>query len=78
MVYVDEMKLTLGTIMMIGQDLGVENKYDIMDADSIDKYTDEVMGYLYKETYKIQEEDWYNIRENYLDEIIRKIREEED
>ena len=77
MVYVNEMKLTLGTIMMIGQDLGIENNYDMMDADSIDKYTDEVMDYLYKETDRIQEEDWCNIRENYLDEIIRKITEED-
>ena len=78
MVYVNEMKLTLGTIMMIGQDLGIENKYDMMDADSIDKYTDEIIDYLYKETDRIQEEDWCIIRENYLDEIIRKITEEED
>ena len=26
------------------------------------------MDYLYKETDRIQEEDWCNIRENYLDD----------
>ena len=36
MVYVNEMKLTLGTIMMIGQDLGIENKYDMMSEDGLD------------------------------------------
>lgn len=42
--------MKLGTIMMIGQDLGIENKYDMMSEDGLDKYTDEVMNYLYKET----------------------------
>lgn len=76
MIYVNEEKLTLGTIMMIGQDYGIENKYNMMSEDGLDKYVDDVINVLYAETDKRQEEDWYIIRENYLDEIIYKLKEE--
>lgn len=72
MIYVNEEKLTLGTIMMIGQDYGIENKHNMMSEDGLDKYVD----VLYDQTDKKEEEDWYIIRENYLDEIINKLKEE--
>lgn len=76
MIYVNEEKLTLGTIMMIGQDYGIENKHNMMSEDGLDKYVDDVIDVLYDQTDKKEEEDWYIIRENYLDEIINKLKEE--
>lgn len=69
MIYVDEMKLKLGTIMMIGQDLGIENKYDMMSEDN---YVDEVMDYLYEQTDKKEEADAYNL----YDCILEGLRED--
>lgn len=72
MVYVNEMKLTLGTIMMIGQDLGIENNYDMMSEDGLDNYVDEVMDILYTQTYKKEEEDASNM----YDWVLEGLREE--
>lgn len=43
--------------MMIGQDLGIENKYDMMSEDGLDNYVDDVMDYLYEQTDKKEEAD---------------------
>ena len=72
MVYVDEMKLKLGTIMMIGQDLGIENKYDMMSEDGLDNYVDDVMDILYTQTYKKEEEDAGNM----YDWVLEGLKEE--
>ena len=69
MVYVNEMKLTLGTIMMIGQDLDIENKYSMVkDPEGIDKYVEEVMD----QTDKLEEENAYNM----YDQVLEGLRED--
>ena len=50
MILVDENKLTLQTIAMIGEDLGIEgydpNKW-MVDIKTYDEYVDKVVDYLY-------------------------------
>lgn len=58
--------------MMIGQDLGIENKYSMMDPEGMDKYIDEVMDYLYKETDRIEEENAGNM----YDWVLEGLRED--
>lgn len=62
--------------MMIGQDLGIENKYDMMSED----YVDDVMNYLYEQTDKKEEADAGCLYECILEglrEEGRLIEEEE-
>ena len=78
MVYVDEMKLTLGTIMMIGQDLGIENNYDMMSEDGLDNYVDDVMDILYSETWKKEEQDAGLIYDGIMEDLQKEGRLKED
>ena len=58
--------------MMIGQDLGIENKYDMMSEDGLDNYVDEVMDYLYEQTDKKEEADAYNLYDCILEGLIEE------
>ena len=78
MVYVNEMKLKLGTIMMIGQDLGIENNYDMMNADGLDNYVDDVLDYLYSETWKKEEYDAGLIYDGIMADLQQEGRLKED
>ena len=56
MVYIDENKLTIQTLMCIGQELGIEG--DCSTVETIKDYVNKVVDILREQTWKKEEEDW--------------------
>ena len=73
MIYIDEEKLTWGTIIMIGRDYGVnDKKYNMNSVEGIEAYVEEVFKVLDEETEKEWEEIKRYIIEDFLEEAKKK------
>ena len=79
MIYIDEDKLRLGTLRMIGEDCGIsENKYNMCNEEGYDAYIDELLSILYNQT---EEELDYIVeccKEDWLEELKQEGRLKED
>lgn len=51
MLLIDENKLTVGVISLIGQCYGMEYDYDNFDEDTYDEYIDEIVQKLQQEPF---------------------------
>ena len=75
MIYVNEEKLTLETIMLIGRDYGVsDKKYNMSCEEGIDAYVEEVFKVLDEES----EEEWIEIKEYIIEDFLEEQKRERD
>ena len=73
MIYLDEEKLKIGTLRMIGEDYGVDDiKYNMLSDEGIYAYLEEVFAVIDKQS----EEEWDYIINCYKEDWLEGLRRE--